>query len=64
MAKNDFKFVYEIADSYEKSQISQSMFSEYIRQVTDRQNLTSELSDKINQRISLQTMRKFFKRLK
>lgn len=43
MAKNDFSFVDEIAQGYEKSQINQSMLSEYIRLVTDRQNLTSEI---------------------
>ena len=43
MAKNDFSFVDEIAQDYEKSQTNQSMLSEYIRLVTDRQKLTSEI---------------------
>lgn len=43
MAKNDYSFVDEIAQGYEKSQTNQSMLSEYIRLVTDRQKLTSEI---------------------
>lgn len=45
MAKNDFNFVDEIANGYEKSQINQSILNEFMRLVTDRQKLTSELTE-------------------
>jgi hypothetical protein len=45
MAKNDFRFIEEIANGYEKSLINQTMFSDYLRLATGRQKLTSELNE-------------------
>lgn len=45
MAKNDFRFVDEIANSYEKSLTNQTMFSDYKRLASGRQKLTSELKE-------------------
>jgi hypothetical protein len=45
MAKNDFRFVDEIANGYEKWLTNQTMFSDYIRLASGRQKLTSELKE-------------------
>jgi hypothetical protein len=45
MAKNDFRFVDEIANGYEKSQTNQTMFSDYIRLASGRKKLTSDLKE-------------------
>jgi hypothetical protein len=45
MAKNDFRFVDEIAHDYHNSQTSQRMLSECIKLVTDRQKFSSELTE-------------------
>lgn len=45
MAKNDFRFVDEVAFDYRKSPITQSMFSDYTRLFINRQKINSELSE-------------------